>query len=151
MNEFATVEEILDFAIKEEEAAAQFYTELARRAEKAWMKESLEEFAREEAGHKARLLDVKNGRQLLSAADKVSDLKVSDFVVDVTPSVDLDYQEILIIAMKKEKAAFRLYTALAGATEEPDLKDVFLGLANEEAKHKLRFEVEYDEEIFKEN
>ena len=34
---------------------------------------------------------------------------------------------------------------------EDDLKQTFLGLAQEEAKHKLRFEVEYDDVILAEN
>jgi len=53
--------------------------------------------------------------------------------------------------MKKEKAAFKLYTDLAAAVSSADLKNTFLSLAQEEAKHKLRFEVEYDNEIMGEN
>jgi rubrerythrin len=53
--------------------------------------------------------------------------------------------------MKKEKEAFRLYTTLADFTDDPILKDTFHGLAQEEAKHKLRFEVEYDDNILTEN
>jgi hypothetical protein len=30
------------------------------------------------------------------------------------------------------------------------LRDTFLGLAQEEARHKLRFEVEYDDDVLKE-
>ena len=151
MAEFNSVDEILDFAIGEEEAAANFYNDLAGRTDKNWMKEILEGFAREEQGHKAKLLRVKDGGLLLTIKEKVQDLKIADYSVDVTPSPDMDYQEILLVAMKKEKAAFRLYTALAGAVDDPNLKDTFLSLANEEAKHKLRFEVEYDDEILKEN
>ena len=57
----------------------------------------------------------------------------------------------LILAMKKEKAAFQLYTDLAAETEDPEVKAIFEGLAQEEAKHKLRFEVEYDDMILTEN
>jgi len=53
--------------------------------------------------------------------------------------------------MKAEKAAFKLYTDLASATDDPTLKAMLLGLAQEEAKHKLQFEIEYDEEILKQN
>ena len=55
------------------------------------------------------------------------------------------------VAMKKEKAAFRLYTDLAASTDDADLKATLLLLAQEEAKHKLRFELEYDEQILKDN
>ena len=35
--------------------------------------------------------------------------------------------------------------------QDPELRKMFLSLAQEEAKHKLRFEIEYDDEIMKEN
>ncbi len=53
--------------------------------------------------------------------------------------------------MKKEKAAFRLYLDLAERTENQDIKDVFMTLAQEESKHKLRFEIEYDQHVLREN
>jgi rubrerythrin len=62
----------------------------------------------------------------------------------------MDYQSVLTIAMKKEKAAFKLYSQLAAQTVDQEIKEVFLSLAQEEAKHKLRFELEYDEEILRE-
>jgi len=63
----------------------------------------------------------------------------------------MDYQEILILAMKAEKEAFKLYSGLAKATSDASIKDLFLGLAQEEAKHKLRFEVEYDDRVLTDN
>jgi len=53
--------------------------------------------------------------------------------------------------MKREKAAFKLYSDLAEQVGDQQTKDLFLSLAEEEAKHKLRFEVEYDEVILKDN
>ncbi len=52
--------------------------------------------------------------------------------------------------MKAEKAAFKLYHTLASTTDDPALKATLLGLAQEEAKHKLRFEIEYDDEFLRE-
>ncbi len=109
------------------------------------------EFADEERGHKAKLLAVKAGKQLQPAAARMADLRISDFLVDVTPSADLDYQGALIVAMKKEKAAFALYNQLAELAPEQSLRELLLALAQEEAKHKLRFEIEYDQVILKDN
>jgi rubrerythrin len=53
--------------------------------------------------------------------------------------------------MKAEKAAFRLYHDLAATTDDANLRNVLLGLAQEEAKHKLRFEIEYDDVFLREN
>jgi len=147
MKPFGSVDEILDFAIGKEEEAAQLYTSLARQTQKSWMRQVFEEFASEERGHKAKLLAIKQDKLLLPAAEKVMDLKLADYVMDVEPSPDLDYQEALVLAMKEEKAAFRLYSDLAAATDDETLRATLLALAQEEAKHKLRFEIEYDEEI----
>jgi len=62
----------------------------------------------------------------------------------------MDYQDVLILAMKKEKASFHLYTDLADEVENQIQKEIFLSLAQEEAKHKLRFEIEYDNEVLME-
>ena len=147
MKAFGSVDEILDFAIGKEEEAAELYTRLGRQTEKSWMRQVFEEFAQEERGHKAKLQAVKEGKRLLPAAGKVMDLKIADYVMDVEPSSDLDYQDALIFAMKEEKAAFRLYSDLAAATDDEALRATLLALAQEEAKHKLRFEIEYDEHI----
>jgi len=145
MDRFESADAVLDFAIKEEEAAAAFYNKLALKMEKPWMKEAFSDFAKEELGHKAKLLEVKAGKKLMSAGAKVQDLKVGDYLVEVEPQDDMEYQDALILAMKKEKAAFKLYVDLAASTENERLRQSFLALAQEEAKHKLRFEIEYDD------
>ena len=146
-----TVDKILAFAIAQEEHAARLYTALANKTGKKHMKEAFLGFAQEEEGHKAKLMAVKEGKLMLPAEGRVLDLKIGDYLEDVTVSSDLDYREALILAMKAEKTAFRLYSDLASATDNPPLKATLLGLAQEEAKHKLRFEIEYDDEILKEN
>ncbi len=151
MDKWGTIEDVLDFAIEGEEQAVQFYTELAGRADKDWMRKVFESFASEEKGHKAKLLSIKQGRRELPSPEKVQDLKIGNYLVDVQLDADFDYQKALIVAMKKEKAAFRLYSDLAALSQNEDLRQTFLALAQEEAKHKLRFETEYDDEILKEN
>jgi rubrerythrin len=151
MKKFESVDELLDFAIKEEEDAASFYKELAGKMDRAWMKEIFEQFSREEEGHKAKLLKVKSGEMPKPPQQKVLDLKIGDYLVDTKLTADMDYQQALIVAMKKEKAAFRMYSDLASVADNDALRDMLLGLAQEEAKHKLRFEVEYDDVILKEN
>ena len=151
MNQWSSVEELLDFAIQNEEEASAFYRDLAGRAGSAATKRTFEGFAKEEDGHKSKLLNVKASSALVKAAHKVVDLKIGDYLVDVEPTADMDYQQVLIVAMKKEKAAFRLYSDMAASTDDESLKELLLFLAQEEAKHKLRFEIEYDDEILREN
>ena len=146
-----SVEEILDFAIREEEQARDFYRDLAARMETKPMREAFEEFAREEEGHREKLLAVKQGKILRPSATKVQDLKIADYLVEGPVGADFDYQQALVVAMKKEKAAFRLYSDLAERTSDPALRLTFRSLAQEEARHKLRFEVEYDEHVLEWN
>jgi len=148
---FRSVDEILDFAIQAEEDAHQFYTGLAAKVDKPWIQEMLLHFAREELGHKAKLQAVKSGRRLMLPGARVQDLKLADCVAEQQPDADLDYQQTLILAMQKEKQAFKLYTDLAEAVDSQDLRELFQALAQEEAKHKLRFEIEYDESVLKDN
>jgi len=150
MDEFNSIEEILDFAIAGETEASQFYTDLAGQMDNPAMREVFESFAKEELGHKALLEAVKKGNLQPKAGD-VADLKIADYTVDVKPSPNMDYQSAIILAMKKEKAAFKLYTILVSKMQDPELRNMFLSLAQEEAKHKLRFEIEYDDEVMKEN
>lgn len=151
MADLNSVDEILDFAIEREQEAADFYAGLAGTAKSPAMKATFEQFAGEERGHKAKLQNVKAGKKMLASQAKVQDLKIGDYLVEEEPAPDMDYQDALILAMKKEKAAFRLYSDLAAKVDDAGIRDVLLGLAQEEAKHKLRFELEYDEQILTEN
>ena len=79
------------------------------------------------------------------------DLKIGDYLVEEATGPELDYPGALILAMKKEKSAFKLYSDLADSTEDENLNNTFVALAQEEAKHKLRFEIEYDQNVLTEN
>ncbi|MFZ5586346.1 MAG: ferritin-like domain-containing protein [Thermodesulfobacteriota bacterium] len=150
MQKFASVDEVLDFAIAREEEAARFYMAVAAKA-KPWMAEIFKDFAAEESKHQARLLAVKRGRQMIGAAAKVQDLKLADYLVAKEDWDGADYQQALILAMQREKAAFKLYNDLAAAADLAEMQALFLELAQEEAKHKVRIEIEYDQVVLTEN
>jgi rubrerythrin len=141
----SSVDEILDFAIREEEETARFYTNLASQTGDTRMGQVFKGFAGEELGHKAKLLAIKQDKSLAPSAIEITDLDIADYLPDVKPSPDLDYLQALTVAMKGEKAAFRLYSDLAAKAKDEAVRSILLSLAQEEAKHKLRFEIEYDE------
>jgi rubrerythrin len=151
MKELTTFDEILDFAIDEEQKAVEFYTQLASQASSDEMREVFEEFAQEEVKHKVRLLEVKETGISNMPPENVADLQIADYIVNVKASPNMSYQEALVVAMNKEKAAFRLYTSLSQRAQDSALKELFAGLAQEESKHKLRFEIEYDDFVLREN
>jgi len=148
---FKDQDEALTFAIAREVEAQEFYLELADRFLAQAMEGVFREFAAEELGHKIRLENIRSGRKAPPGGTSVTDLKIGDYLVEVEVKGEMTYQQALILAMKREKAAFRLYSDLAARAGDQGLKDTFVMLAREEARHKLRFEIEYDEHILKEN
>lgn len=152
MSNLNNAKDILEFAIEAERAAAALYEDLAEKAKSPAMKATLHEFAGEERGHERKLLAFQSGKTALGASSGVRDLRISEYTrnpVEIGPGSD--YQTVLLFAMHQEKLAFRLYSDLAARVEDPAAKQLLLGLAQEEAKHKLRFELEYDDNVLKEN
>ena len=145
--EFTTIDQILEYAISNEEKAAALYYGLADKVERPGMRETFLHFAKEEEGHKARLVKIKEGEIPAVTEEKVANLGITEQLEDPKTSSNMTYQEALLFAMKAEKAAFVLYTKLAEATSDAGLQRVFRSLAQEEAKHKLRFEIEYDDHV----
>ena len=82
-----------------------------------------------------KLEEIKNGSRSFPAEKGVTELQIGDYLVDVEPSSELDYEDALILAMKREEAAFILYTYLSRLAGDEELKRIFLALAQEEAKH----------------
>ena len=151
MKEFTSIEDILDFAINNEQKDVDFYNKLAGNSNNEEMTEVFTQFAKEEMGHKAKLTKIKTEGTFNIKEEKVLDLKMSDYLVDVQPKPDMSYEEALILAMKREKNAFKLYTHLSKKAPTADLRKIFQSLAIEESKHKLRFELEYDDIVMREN
>ena len=146
-----SADDLLDFAIEREQDAVDFYNDLASKADNDAMVSVFNEFATVETAHKLRLQKIKESGHLKSASGKIQNLKIGDYLVEAEPTPDMDYQQALIIAMKREQAAQQLYSDLAQTTDDAKMKQTMLALSEEEAKHKLYFETEYDEYVLKEN
>lgn len=151
MKEFKSTNDILDFAIDNEQNAVDFYNQLAQSARTDDMRSTFEQFAQEEIGHKARLTKIKEEGIFSLPIEAVADLKIADYIVRAETTNEMTYEQALVLAMKREKAAFKLYMKLSEQAPSNDLKKLFLGLAQEESRHKLRFEIEYDEYVLREN
>lgn len=151
MKDFNSINDILDFAMRNEQLAVDFYVNLAGKSTDNAMKQTFEDFAREEMGHKARLASIKEKGLFDIKPENVMDLKIADYIVRQEPSDDMSYTDALRLAMKREKAAYKLYMKLVEKAPNEELAKIFKGLAQEEAKHKLQFELEYDEFVLREN
>jgi rubrerythrin len=152
MKEFKHADEILVFAIGQEQIAIDFYTDLAKEVINEEMKKVFIEFAGEEMKHKQRLTRIREEGVFTMPKQQITDLKIADYVTEVKKaSSKMSYEDALVLAMKREKAAFKLYMKLAERSPNDELKGIFETLAMEESRHKLRFELEYDEFVLREN
>ncbi|MBD3368024.1 MAG: rubrerythrin [Candidatus Eisenbacteria bacterium] len=143
--------EIIDFAIQKEQEAVDTYSVAAEMVKRSNVRDMLLSLARQEEGHKRRLLEVQAGEASWARVDEVPDLRIADYTDSVQISPDMDYQDVLTVAMKREEKAHNLYQMLASNATEPELKELFANLAHEESRHKLALEREYDEHVLTDN
>ncbi|MHC4085685.1 MAG: ferritin family protein [Planctomycetota bacterium] len=145
MAEFETVEEILELAVAREEDAHVFLMALAARMVNPEMRKVFEELATEELEHKARLeLEIiKTGRVVRDSKKKLY-YDTNDYAEDVGSEIDMDYKDVLSMAIQKEESSFRFYVDLASRVTNEDAYEILLALAEEEVRHKMRFEMEYN-------
>ncbi|ROL62213.1 rubrerythrin [Bacteroidetes/Chlorobi group bacterium ChocPot_Mid] len=139
--------EVIKYAIERELEAADFYKDLQTKVKIQASKEMLKTFEKMELGHADILKNLDLNKIELYKPEKVNNLKLSDFMVEPVTHEEMTFQEILVIAMKREEAANKMYLYLADSTDDDRVKNLFLKLATEEAKHKLQLETMYDEEI----
>ncbi|MDP2969609.1 MAG: ferritin family protein [Deltaproteobacteria bacterium] len=141
--------EIIQFAIDKEIEAFNFYTGASQNAKYSGGKELFLSLAKEEEGHRKLLENLNMEKVSQKRIEKVLDLHISDYMVEVDMKPGLSYGDTLRIAMKREEKSLKLYNDMKDSNTDEDLKKLFTLLVNEEAKHKLRLEKIYDEEILK--
>lgn len=140
-------EEIIQFAIKKEEEAANLYEKAREMTGNIGARKMFEELAEEEWKHKEMFERLREDEVMDRQSEDVPDLKISNYLVETDLQPDIEYQKILILAMKREEKSVKLYTDMKKYTENPILNKLLETLIQEEKKHKLRLEKEYDENI----
>jgi len=140
-------EDIIAFAIKKEEEAIDSYGSMAEKAISPGIRELLLELQEEEKNHKKLLQNIIAERIESLKIKEVMDLKISDYLVEEPPSPEMNFQDLLILAAKKEQRAVELYSDLGNKAEEEELKKLFEFLVMQEKSHKLKLEKEYDAHV----
>jgi rubrerythrin len=79
----------------------------------------------------------------------ITDIKRGDYLVDLEYEKGMPYNEILLLAMKREEKALRLYNDFLEKADTDESKKLFKVLCQEEAKHKLALETLYDDYMAK--
>ena len=147
--QFENLEAIVDFAIEKEMEAAEFYSNISREEKFSGTSKMFAEFADEERKHQKLLEDFKTKGVTASLEDYqlkwITDIKRSDYVVELEYTPGMAYNDILMLAMKREEKALQLYNDFLNQADTDDGKKLFKVLCQEEAKHKLALETLYDD------
>jgi rubrerythrin len=147
MANFESIEDILLVGISKEIESNVFYNLLSQYVENPQIRALCGDFASEELEHKAKLeleLMKLGGVVARNSVQNKSLPKPLDFMIDMSRIMQMDYKGLLILAMQREKASFKFYIELIPTVTKQSLRDVLMELAEEEARHKISFEIEYN-------
>ncbi len=148
MIEFGSMEEILTFAVNKEEASYLFYTDMARMTEDKDVSRLFEDFAAEELRHREQLrLEIMKMGKVVSTDDDWSNRTRAEYAVEGDLPEDFSYTDALKLAISKENAAFKLYVDVLKLTEDEEAIEVFIALAEDEVRHKIKFQSEYEKHM----
>ncbi len=142
--------EILTFASDREKEAVKFYQDLQKKAKFEGMIQMLKELETMEQGHIKMIEGLRHKGISKVDLQDVKDLHISEFISAEPGLENLDYQGILITAMKREENSLKLYSEMALRFQDSELEKLFQRLSQEEKQHKLYFEQLYDEVVLKE-
>jgi len=145
--EFKSVPEILIFSISKERASIQFYKDLMLQLVDPATRSLFEVLIHKEEGHIAALqLEIeKLGHTVdTSEGNLNSPFRWDERLEQDDRTRDLSFVDALLLAIEKERAAFRLYAKLLATVKDEELSDVLMELAEEEMRHVLQLEREYE-------
>jgi len=131
---------IISEAINNEVEAYTFYQTVSEKVTDANLKKLFGELAGEEKGHREYLQKLLSRDITSLGFSSTKDYKVGDTLP--TPPLTPDMKPIdgLVVAIKKELAAMQMYSQLANASDDAEVKKLFTELAAMERGHKTRLE-----------
>lgn len=146
------IETVLKRAIALEEESVNMYLMAAQAVKNAAVRKRLEEMAEQERNHRAKLEEIMAGNVRWAIrrarAEPVTDLRLSDHLQARPLDPDADYQDVLLVAARREKTAAEFYTAMAEMVDDKLAKSLFQMLATEEMRHKYEVEKTYEEVVY---
>jgi len=135
-----TFDRVMQEAIAEEVAAAEFYAQAARRMRDAGAQGIFEQLSADELHHRGILETFRFNPLARIEFERSSDYRVSEKEKQPPLSFDMSPKEAFQLAMKKEEQAMGLYADMAEYCEDPEIRRLYLQLAEMERGHKARIE-----------
>jgi len=145
--DFKTTRDVFEYAIGKEKEAVAFYEELSKIESYNAASETFSRFAEEEKKHVKLFQDLLNNEAKTGTYEfkKIEDLKISDYLVDITYEPGMTYNDLLKLAMKREEKAYKFYSTNAQRIQDSTVAKSFEILAQEELIHKNILEKLYDD------
>jgi rubrerythrin len=136
---------IIQFAINKEKDTLVFYRSAASLSKYPEVSALFKELAEEETKHIKVLEELPDPATLPESSQSITGLiKITLDSVDLKFKKEMNYQEVMTLAIKNEENMVQFYRAWEAADRDPTRKKLFAYLAAEEAKHKYRLESTYD-------
>ncbi len=140
MKDSVNVNAILNSAIEREEESYAFYSDVARRMHDQAIKDTFQELAKDELGHKDFIKKCMKDQNLLRNLPVPQDWKLAEATEGPVLSVQMKPKDAIALAMKKEQGAAEFYSKLAAGAVDSKYRETFKGLATMELGHKAHLE-----------
>ena len=132
---------LIDLAIQREIEAFDFYSKVAASFENRGLTSIFKELATEEKGHRTLLESFReHPEKHFEIKAPEHDFKLAEETELPPLSTDMKPADAFALAMKKEQQAAEFYQDLAKRTNDQQVQDMCLNLANMELKHKQKIE-----------
>ena len=144
---------VIDFALKRERESQEIYLDYARKTERTGFRQLLLSMVDMEKEHENKLKELKEGKgqsALFNGTQSV-EIRLTNYIAQEEFSPDMDYGDFLVLIIKREEKAEKLYEELKSLAADTEVKELFSWLAEEERKHKAWAQDRYDLEILKDN
>jgi rubrerythrin len=142
-----TLNDLLDAAIQDEIGAQKFYLDACEITKNAKLREFLKSLAAEEKGHERILRGVKEMEiydgSLPVDEECIRKIELAHHIADEKPISEMTLEDAMIVAMKKENQASKIYGQMEESTPQEELKKLFSSLALDERRHFTSIEEHY--------
>lgn len=144
MNNVKSFEDILRFAIREEQMAVEFYQDLATQVVEFKLKIVLEQLARDEMRHSVILTTILENKSfpLRNKSMVILEEMMNESLEMDEP--DSDIANIIKSSIQREWEAAKMYKQMAMDAESIETSTLLINLAEEELKHKQSLELELE-------
>ena len=151
--QFGSLEAILDFAIARERQAQEMYVAYSRATDRRSFGQLLLTMADMEKEHERRLAELRGKRAWAPAFSGAGSERftLEEPFKEVPFSPEMEYGDFLVLVIRKEEEAGRLYLRLEGLASSAEARTLFRHLAAEEKKHRDWAQEAYDRDVRRDN